>query len=153
MGISFNRKRLYGVEIYDSLDSDKFSIVHLDNGYNIRIRDDNQNWVYPIWRDKSFKNLEDAQLWLNLHNLKTATPSHIEYDDTVFASIALTALSDRLTILAAVNTKNLAQNLSRVRSSNVWAYGLNLKDRKDKTGDLLVQFKAKGRSRRRIHLL
>lgn len=51
--------------------------------------------------------------------------------------------SHRSAITAAINTKNLAQNLVRVKSSNVWAYGLNIKDRKDKTGDLIVQFKNK----------
>ena len=57
--------------------------------------------------------------------------------------MAFTALSDRQTVLAAINTKNLAKDLVRVRSSNVWAYGLNIRNRKDKTGDLLVQFKNK----------
>lgn len=53
------------------------------------------------------------------------------------------AISDRQAVLAAINTKDLSQNLVKVRSSNVWAYGLNIKDRKDKTGDLVVQFKNK----------
>lgn len=51
--------------------------------------------------------------------------------------------SARKSILAAINTKNFSNKLIRVKSSNVWSIGLNMKDRKDKTGDLLVQFKGK----------
>lgn len=46
-------------------------------------------------------------------------------------------------VMAAINTRNLAQNLVRVRSSNVWAIGFNVKNKGDKEGDLLIQFKNK----------
>ena len=46
-------------------------------------------------------------------------------------------------ITAAINTRNLAQNLVRVRSSNVWAIGYNVRNKGDNTGDLLIQFKGK----------
>lgn len=46
-------------------------------------------------------------------------------------------------IMAAINTKNLAQNLVRVRSSNVWAVGFNVRNKGDNVGDLLMQFKGK----------
>lgn len=46
-------------------------------------------------------------------------------------------------ITAAINTQNLADQLFRVKSSNVWAYRLFMRSRKDKTGDLIVQFKDK----------
>lgn len=59
----------------------------------------------------------------------------------LFDSMTITDSKYRKPVLAAINTKNLASDLVRVRSSNVWAYGLNIKDRKDKTGDLVVQFK------------
>ena len=45
--------------------------------------------------------------------------------------------------ITAASTRELAQKLMRVRSSNVWAYYLNVKKYGDNTGDLLVQFKAK----------
>ena len=52
--------------------------------------------------------------------------------------------SDNLVpITAAINTRNLAQNLVRVKSSNIWAYGMNVRNSKDKTGDVVVQFKNK----------
>jgi hypothetical protein len=47
----------------------------------------------------------------------------------------------RQTIMAAVNTRNLAENLVRTKSSNVWAYGVNVKNQKKGIGDVLVQFK------------
>jgi hypothetical protein len=46
-------------------------------------------------------------------------------------------------ITAAINTRNLAQNLVRVRSSNVWAVGFNVKNKGDNKGDLVMQFKGK----------
>ena len=46
-------------------------------------------------------------------------------------------------ILAAINTSDLSSRLFRVKSSNVWAYRLFMRDRHDKTGDLIVQFKAR----------
>lgn len=46
-------------------------------------------------------------------------------------------------IMAAINTKNLAQNLVRVRSSNVWAIGFNVRNQGDNVGDLIMQFKEK----------
>lgn len=39
------------------------------------------------------------------------------------------------------SSRELASNLVRVKSSNIWSYGINLKDRKNKTGDVYVQFK------------
>ena len=46
-------------------------------------------------------------------------------------------------INCAISTRELTKNLIRVKSSNIWAYALNIKDKKDKTGDMLVQFKGK----------
>lgn len=66
-----------------------------------------------------------------------------KYGYSVFSNCSFNSISDRQSVMAAINTKNLANDLVRVRSSNIWSYGLNLRDRKDKTGDLLVQFKGK----------
>lgn len=46
-------------------------------------------------------------------------------------------------IMAAINTKNLAQNMIRVKSSNVWSIGFNVRKQGDNTGDLVMQFKNK----------
>ena len=55
----------------------------------------------------------------------------------------MTDVNRRSAVLAAASSRDLTQNLVRVRSSNVWAYGINIKNRKDRTGDLVVQFKNK----------
>lgn len=47
----------------------------------------------------------------------------------------------RQAIQAAINTKNLAKNLVRVKSSNVWAYGVNVRDASKGIGDIIAQFK------------
>lgn len=46
-------------------------------------------------------------------------------------------------IMAGISTKDLIRDLVRVKSSNVWGYTINMHDRKDKTGNVLVQFKDK----------
>lgn len=141
MGILFRKKFLYGTEIYDSPNTNRFSVIQLDNKYYIRMRDKDGSWIYPLWAENQFQSFDDAMLWLNIHDWKNATADNISYDDSVFAKTTITPISDRQAILAAINTRNLANNLSRVRSSNIWAYGLNVRNRKDKTGDLIVQFK------------
>ncbi|MCM1226121.1 MAG: KTSC domain-containing protein [Clostridium sp.] len=143
MEISFYPRCQLGMEIYFSPDSDKFSIIKLDDKYYIRIKNPEREWIYPTWKENKFRTFDEAQSWLSLHDWESADHDHIKYDDSVFINMAFTALSDRQSVLAAINTKNLANDLVRVRSSNVWAYGLNIKNRKDKTGDLLVQFKNK----------
>lgn len=46
-------------------------------------------------------------------------------------------------VFAAINTKDLAKKLVRVKSSNVWAIGINVRHQGDTTGDVLAQFKGK----------
>lgn len=46
-------------------------------------------------------------------------------------------------ITAAINTRNLAQYIGRVKSSNIWGYYYYKKDRKTRDGYLLIQFKDK----------
>lgn len=58
-------------------------------------------------------------------------------------SIAFIPSINKHTILAASNSRNLSNKLVRTRSSNIWSYGFDIDDRKDKVGDLLVQFKNK----------
>lgn len=43
----------------------------------------------------------------------------------------------------ARNARQATQNLVRVKSSNVWARGIEIKDRKAKEGDVYMQFKGK----------
>lgn len=60
---------------------------------------------------------------------------------------------DSYIIQAAINTRDLAKNLVRVRSSNVWSIGIDIRDKKDKTGNVIVQFKNKNGGPGDIYLL
>lgn len=61
-----------------------------------------------------------------LHQYHLGSFSEIELDDAVYA---------------AISTRELSKNLVRVRSSNVWGYSIDIKDRKTGVGDVIVQFK------------
>ena len=82
---------------------------------------------------REFKNLSDV----------VKATEYLIPGCSIIGSFVLTDPADRSAVMAAINTRNLAQNLVRVKSSNVWAYGLNVKNNGDKTGDLIVQFKNK----------
>lgn len=44
-------------------------------------------------------------------------------------------------ITAAKSSRDITKNMVRVRSSNVWAYGIDVKRNGDSTGNVIVQFK------------
>ena len=46
-------------------------------------------------------------------------------------------------IECAIASKDMTKNMVRVKSSNIWSYGMNIKRQGDKVGDVLVQFKGK----------
>lgn len=49
----------------------------------------------------------------------------------------------RKEITAAISTKDLTKGMVRCKSSNVWGYNINIRDKKSPTGDMLMQFKGK----------
>ena len=66
-------------------------------------------------------------------------------NDNIFASVILRGKSLRV-ITAARDRKSsreISRNLIRVKSSNVWAYGVEIKDNKATEGDVYIQFKGK----------
>lgn len=46
-------------------------------------------------------------------------------------------------ILSSTSTRDLLKNIVRCRSSNIWGYGINVKDKKDRVGNMIIQFKNK----------
>lgn len=50
---------------------------------------------------------------------------------------------DSCTAIKCASAREIAQKLVRVKSSNLWAYAIDIKDRHDKTGTVYVQFKGK----------
>ena len=59
---------------------------------------------------------------------------------TVHASYMFQS-SRREAVMAGISSRDMTKNLTRVKSSNIWAYCINIRDRKDKTGDVITQFK------------
>ena len=68
------------------------------------------------------------------HIIQTEDNLQIE----VFATIALCGPTS---ILAASSKDFVKNNLVRVKSSNIWAYGMDIKNNGDKFGTLYIQFK------------
>lgn len=56
-------------------------------------------------------------------------------------NVSFVDISNRSNILAA-SSRNLTKLLVHGRnSSNIWSYGINIKNQGDNTGDMLIQFK------------
>lgn len=81
------------------------------------------------------QNIEDAILCIE----ETLS----KYGWSAFSPVQSSCRRVAQNIFAAINTSDLSSRLFRVKSSNVWAYRLFMRDRHDKTGDLIVQFKAR----------
>lgn len=73
--------------------------------------------------------------------VKTLDKIFNKYNYDIFSCVYLT--NEKSVINAAISTRDLTKNMVRVKSSNVWGYNINIKSRKDKTGDVVVQFKGK----------
>lgn len=80
---------------------------------------------------RTFKDTEKLLLYLD----------SITDQDEVFAN-AICSQSGFQPITAK-SSRDITRNLVRVKSSNVWAYGVDIKDDKGTVGDVYVQFKAK----------
>lgn len=64
-----------------------------------------------------------------------------ENDEGIFASVGLEP--GKTPIIASISSRDLTKSMVRVKSSNIWSYNINIKDIKDKTGTVYVQFKNK----------
>lgn len=93
---------------------------------------------------------EELITWVETHlaeygieNVKIVTPEEIELvDDGVFpSSTILSSKTTRIISRKKTSTKDMADKLLRVKSSNVWAYAFNPKT--EEVGDMLMQFKGK----------
>ena len=60
----------------------------------------------------------------------------LEISDVVFCGTEY-----RQQILASISSRDITKSMVRVKSSNIWAYNLNVKDAKKQVGDLYIQFK------------
>ena len=97
----------------------------------------------------------DMRFFVNGRKVTSASRNSIEdtilcieetlskYGWSAFSQVKSSCRRIAHSIFAAINTSDLSSRLFRVKSSNVWAYRLFMRDRHDKTGDLIVQFKAR----------
>jgi hypothetical protein len=97
-------------------------------------------WINHQRVPKSLKPKESASVDKTIKAIERFLSKH---GIDIFASTMMVATTDRQSIMAAINTRDLSRNLARTRSSNIWAYGINVRNYKDKVGDVVVQFKDK----------
>lgn len=141
--------KLLGLEkstnaFYDGEDVYMLSTV-TDSGYNLDIRVIKYSdtlavdyWINNKLLPSSAKSADTLNISKTVRNIERMMN---KYGYNIFANTAIVDRQNRFAVMAAASTKDAAKNLVKVRSSNVWAYGMNIKDRKSKVGDLLVQFK------------
>lgn len=138
----------------DFIDIASDDFAYILEAYTFESVGDNR-WLTEIDGNKIFLTIEDNEAILNIESPSGSVDARTfdRLDDLMLALDAFYDSGDIFTstaikvgqyISAAINVRDLAKNLVRVRSSNVWAYGMNLRDRKDKAGEVLVQFKGKG---------
>lgn len=64
---------------------------------------------------------------------------NIDAREEIIASIR----SMKTPILSSISSRDITKSMIRTKSSNVWSYTINVRDRKDAVGDVYVQFKGK----------
>ena len=136
------------VQIY--YDKDELEFIYNLLGFTYNEDADIYEWI-DTERDIGIECNPDNPLDITV--LDSNGSEHITYDsiNDMIQAVEATIIkchqsvfSKRVPVKAAINVKNLASQLFRTKSSNVWAYRLFQRDRHDRTGDLLVQFKHKG---------
>lgn len=124
--------------IHDSIPGFLSEICILDDGvFQIKsCKYEDEKSHYYKFKSKDFNKVEQYILDLfDKYNIDIFVNSIIESSDKINEIIEY--------IQASISTRELSKNLVRVKSSNIWSYGINIKDRKDKTGNVIVQFKDK----------
>lgn len=59
----------------------------------------------------------------------------------IYAAVFCDTKDRKFAIRAGMSSRDLTKDMIRVKSSNVWAYSINVRKNGDATGDLYVQFK------------
>ncbi len=55
--------------------------------------------------------------------------------------VMIVSRENRTAVTAAISSRDLIKNLVRTKSSNVWAYGMDVHEAGDSEGDVVIQFK------------
>ena len=105
---------------------------YFDGSFEIQLSED----FIPLKAKYQPKNLKNASsLFKYLDRLFK------KYDIDVFDTVLCKREFRQSVINCASNSKDLTKNMVRVKSSNVWSYGINIKKHGDRFGDIVVQFK------------
>lgn len=97
---------------------------------------DNHIVIYLDDTEAHFTDTDEAMQYVE--NILDST------DTNVLSSITICNPSETKNfVYAAISTRSLSDKLVRVKSSNLWSYGINIRDRHQTTGDVIVQFKGK----------
>lgn len=63
--------------------------------------------------------------------------------DFIITKITTCDIISKQAIKAAISSREITKDMIRVKSSNIWAYCVDIKNAKDKTCTLYIQFKGK----------
>ena len=137
-GLQFDGHKNKYTNCYNNKSTDGQSVIDvypLSDKYEVKITEKTPQGLVSS-RTTTLLDVEDVISYLDL----VIDRLQIE----VFSAATICRVEERQNVvLAAISTRDLSKNLVRVKSSNVWAYTINIKDNKAKVGDVLCQFKGK----------
>lgn len=149
--IVFSKITKAGMDFHKCQRGDMMIVAQRQANYLMMHNPKSGKWEVPVWAAKGFVSVEAATNFLNMCDWEDATLENINcFDscDMYFAAtkfrediIACMERADQSPVTAAISSRDLAKNQVRVRSSNIWSYGMNVKDAKTGLGDVVVQFK------------
>lgn len=137
-GLQFDGHKNRYTNSYINKSTEGESIINIylrSHEYEIEIQDKTPQGLVSS-RTTTLREVEDVISYLDL------LMNRYEIDIVSSNTICYTSNRQQV-ILAAISTRDLSKNLVRVKSSNLWAYTINVKDNKSKVGDVLCQFKGK----------
>lgn len=148
--------------IYDNFGLEKYTDTPVEDNTSIAL---SMIGAYPVGDHKYKIHTDAGDVIITLSDkIHIDFPSgngaaHVEYDlselgyDRMLRRVeswlkkngieACSALTVCKPITAAINTRNLAEYINHVKSSNIWGYYYYKPDRKTRVGSLLIQFKNK----------
>lgn len=119
---------LYAIAFY--FEGTSISVKYYENGYLLNPSPEVWTTEYPI--SEIIKSIEQ---WFRTYNYSKINATICLYNCSEYERKSI--------ITAAINTRDITKNMVRVKSSNIWSYGINIRKNGDAVGDVLAQFKGK----------
>lgn len=119
---------LYAIAFY--FENEHITVKYYKDGNLLNPAPEIWSTNYPV--SEIVKSIEN---WFNTYGYSKISATTLLFDcsNSVKQSI----------ITAAINTRDITKNMVRVKSSNIWSYGINIRKNGDAVGDVLAQFKGK----------